>query len=286
MIDTNKLFEQYVKRWIQDNADRLASENLDMDMLYPEIYASFNDTIFSELGNKTPRQYFSEIENPTILFEMAKPYFEQRKELPQLLEMRLRTLGKEEEDAFIVRLLTGNLEERLFAAQMLAAMRSEKAFESFAELIQNAKESDELVEMALEGVVAMGKKKRKQLLEAYDNAKGYAKDCFLEALSHIGGKGVRERLLQELRLRENIPFVAQCLARLDDKEVILELKEMLLDDTLTYFEYTAIKEAIENLDNSVLDDKEFVNDADYIYLSNFEPQIGLPDEDEEEPHEH
>jgi hypothetical protein len=72
------------------------------------------------------------------------------------------------------------------------------------------------------------------------------------------------------RRRDQRAFYATCLAKLYNKRALDILREGMTDPTLGYYEYLAMRDAIEALGGEVDIVKEFTGDSDYEFMKEYE----------------
>ena len=278
MIDFDALFHQYVMKWIKQHPELMEDESVEIEEYYPEILLAWGDTAEEALGGRTPREYFAQIEDAEELCQLAWDYRKHGHEIPQFLEQRIIDM-KEDAAPYLMKMLQeGEETAQVSAAEMLNSMGSLLPVDIYIALVQKAEESTDLLEDCIQGLINMGEIVRERIIAAFDQSKGYSRQCFMDIMSYLGGEGVLERLLMELRREENVPLAAKCLEHLGDPRALPELKRMLEDDFRSYYEYKALKEAVEDLDMSVLDEKEFELDADYRFIAEHPMEFGENDE--------
>lgn len=112
-----------------------------------------------------------------------------------------------------------------------------------------------------------------ELIAAYEKAKNdYVSDCLLDILCDVSfDERVYQFAIEKFLYSDGCrAFYASCLGKLGNPDAMQYLEEALREDDTGYYDYIAIKNAIEELGGEVTIDRDFSGDRDYECLKHLE----------------
>lgn len=268
LIDFEKLLKQYVAEWIGKNASRI--ENVqELDDFYAEIFQGFENQPFEELGKLTPAEYFNTIHNAKDLITMAVAYIDNGMETPAILDRRIADLKLYKELLHLLK--SAEQKHRVYAVGVLSRLPvNGYIVDALIDVIKQGRQ-DEVTDECVMMLMDIDSHEALKLERAFDGSDGYARDCFMDLIAHHKTPNAFDKLLLSLKTADDLSFAAQCLGRLGDERAIKPLKDMLENSGLSYYEHTAIREALEDISMTVLHRRDFTGDRDYEAVANWAP---------------
>ena len=89
------------------------------------------------------------------------------------------------------------------------------------------------------------------------------------------GEAKLEILLEEFSAPEaDLAFLAECLGRLGDEGALDSLRAAIADDSIEYYEFRELRNAIEAIGGEEIPDRDFSGDALYDYLATAQEENG------------
>lgn len=227
------------------------------------------------LNNKTVDEYFAQFERPEQLAAMFIEYLvasynapdvlickmiDRKEDVYPLLVFALKQFfdgGKDKENiciniiTFFIEALTGHPLD-LYLSKLKNTFEQSDLSELIVDCFKES--SDEFVD---------------KLLDAYyQTDEIYVKMCLIDIISYFPGdeqivEMIGNRLLMD---DDNMAFLANCLARQSSDLALDFLIRALNKPELSYYDYSAIKDAVEALGEEVDVDRAFDGDHDYEKL--------------------
>ena len=264
MIDFSACFARWVKGQIQPGRKLSPQE---YDELAATLYEQWLRTPQEEMSGRAPAAYFDAFDGDALVdallayardgFFIPGPLCDALGNNPACAQKLLNTLDEpltpaqnmavlerlsELQEARMVepclRMITGEDDQKADqAAQALLAFGNPAAERAMA-LLQTASFSDSVTDRLADIVASMG---------AFEGA--------YEALSRLF-----------LRQRDARAFYAQCLAKMGDERALALMKDAAQEPDLSYFDFMAIRDAVEALGGTLAESRDFSSDKDYITL--------------------
>ncbi len=268
MIDFEAKFTEYLKAYEKKHS--VSDEQL--EEIVPDLYLSWLDSPKEWLKGKSPVDYFAGF-NAAALIELLGKYIISEVTLPGALLNRIADT-KKETYPYLINLLTkyeGEKQNKIkhTIVRLIEEMDFAHPYEYYIEAISQADEKNDFTESAAEELKNSGGKYQEQIIAAYEQAKNnYISDCLLDILCDIGAdKRVYQFALDKFLFSESgRAFYASCLGKLGYADAVPYLEEALRENNIGYFDYTAIKDAVEELGGEVTIDRDFSGDSDYESL--------------------
>ena len=268
MIDFEAKFAEYLKGY--EKKQSVSDERL--EEVVPELYLSWLDSPKDWLKGKSPVGYFSDFSAPSLI-ELLGKYIISDVTLPGVLLNRIADT-KKETYPYLIKLLTkyeGEKQNKIkhIIVRLIEEMDFAHPYEYYIEAISEADEKSEFTESAAEELKNSGGKYQEQIIDAYEKAKNnYVSDCLLDILCDISNdRRVYQFALDKFLYSESgRAFYASCLGKLGYADAMPYLEEALRENNIGYFDYTAIKNAVEELGGEVTIDRDFSGDSDFESL--------------------
>jgi hypothetical protein len=272
LIDFESRFKAYLAAY-------RGKHELDEDMMEeiaPELYLRWIEAPMDELGGKSPCEYFDGISGADLIMLLGQYFFSDYK-IPGLLLGRISD-APEETYPFVISLMKNYTGERSDAfrallVEIIEEMEMPHPYDYDIDVIAGETEGIDFSEACVEALKASGDAQRDMLMAAFEQARQqYAQDCFLDILSDMPfDERVYNFALERFLYSEGKrAFYASCLGKLGSESALPHLEAALRQDSLTYFDYTAIKNAFEALGGEVDIERDFTGDKDYDALANRE----------------
>ena len=268
MIDFKLKFAQYISEYEKEHAN--FEEHI--EDLAPYLYLEWLKSPQDWLDGKSPNEYFEGFDAQALI-KLLGEYIFSGISMPGALLDRIADT-REETYPYLINLLKhykGDQEDKLKTAivRLIEEMDFAHPYEYYLESISNAVVKSDFTESAAEELKNTGTKYLESLIKAYEQAKNqYVSDCLLDVLCDVS----QDRRIYQFALDKflysssNRAFYASCLGKLGYDDALTYLEEALREDIIGYFDYTAIKNAIEELGGEVTIDRDFTGDSDYESL--------------------
>ncbi len=275
-IDFAKEFKRHLQKWCEANntINETAEDIIDKEL---EEYENWLKTPQPWLNGKTPDTYFDDIKDANKATLLLTQYIIKGMAVPEPLENRIIELKETLYPAFLYVLqnfgqgvkkeISDKLKEKII--EYIAVMQKPHPYKLYINWINNAKKSGSLTEKAAEMLLNAADIEKENIIKAYLTAKNeYASDVFLDILSNCAGdvRIVKFTIEKFINSKDKKAFYANCLGKLGDGGAISYLYEAIGDKTLGYYDYTAIKYAIEELGGTVDNERDFTGDNDFEKL--------------------
>lgn len=275
-IDFEKKFKAHILAWSEKNLTGDEEED-EVEQRELEEYGRWLDTPKSWLNGKTPKGYFEAVKDANTAVKLFAEYMFAGISVPALLINRMIEMKEEVYPALLFVLKSEEIEgkEALHMKakiiSLITEMKKPHPYELYIGWIQAAKEKSELPEEAAEALAGVGIEHKELVIGAYRNAESvYAAECFVDILSNYPGDARIVDIAIDcfVASRDKKAFYANCLGKLNDAGALQYLYEALDDPELSYYDYTAVKYAIEELGGFVDIDRDFTGDPDFEKLKN------------------
>lgn len=272
MIDFEGKFAAYLHEYAKKK--ELNDEKLDQEV--PELYLEWLDTPKKWLKGKTPVEHFKSYE-ASELIEQLGGYIMSGVTLPGPLLNQIADT-KQETYPYLINLLKNYEGEKACRikhtiVRLIEEMDLAHPYEYYIEVISTADDQDDFVENVAEELKNCGDRLVDELITAYEKAKNdYVSDCLLDILCDVSfNERVYQFALEKFLYSDrNRAFYASCLGKLSNQKAMPYLEDSLKEDDLGYYDYIAIKNAIEELGGEVTIDRDFTGDRDYECLKHLE----------------
>ncbi len=269
-IDFETKFSVYLKEYTFEND----VDDEKLDDIVPELYLAWLDAPKDWLGGKTPKQFFQTL-SAVELIDMLGQYIFSDITLPGPLLNRIADT-KEETYPFLIALLKNyngenNDEIKKTVVRLIEEMDMARPYTMYIEAVATSDKQNDYAEVCADELKNAGKDMLEDIIAAYETAaSAYAADCFLDILTDMPyDERVYEFALEKFLYSDaQRAFYAICLGKLGNEKAIPYLEEALKNDAITYYEYIAIKNALEELGGEVEIERDFSGDKDYESLKN------------------
>lgn len=265
-------FESRFRDYLADYREKHEIAEDVLDEIVPELYLRWLEKPMDELGGKSPCGYFDDISGTDLVMQLGQ-YFFSDLQIPGALMNRIADT-KEETFPFVHSLLQNYEGERgdefrAILVQLIEEMEMPHPFEYYISVIAGAVEGSDFSEACVDALKTSGSSVKEMLVEAFENASSeYAADCFLDILADLPyEERVYTYVLDKfVSSADKHAFYASCLGKLGNEKALPYMEEALRQDSLTYFEYISIKNALEELGGEVDIERDFTGDKDYEAL--------------------
>lgn len=269
--------------WCQKHPEVAADEDK-LEQIFPRQYEKWYASPKSWLDNKSPNQYFEEIEDAQIYASMFVSYLEQDIEIPEpLIDCMLHHKEKIYPILRNILLIDGtkdigseDLDDvRAHIIPLISEMEMPHPFDRYVSLLRDAEDVGPLTQelsLILEDPDDLADTRTK-LIDAYSTATPVGKEYILDLL--CGYPDADEAAYQLLREEfhngemENA-YLCMLAGKLGDERFLPTLRDIMTHEAHDYFTYTAVKNAIEQISGEILPDKDFSGDPDYDLLAQYE----------------
>jgi len=271
MIDFEGKFREYLHAYAKQHV--LNDEELDEKA--PDLYLKWLETPMKWLDGVSPVDYFKSFEAHELI-EQLGGYIIGKVTLPGALLNQIADT-KQETYPYLTALLTkyegeAAVKIKTTIVRLIEEMDMAHPYEYYIEMIEAAYEKDDFIESAAQELKNSGSEYLESLILAYGRAKNaYVGDCILDILCDISfDERVYQFALDKFLYSETgRAFYASCLGKLGNAGAVPYLEESLQDDDTGYYDYMAIKNALEELGSEVTIDRDFSGDRDYESLKNY-----------------
>lgn len=272
-IDFDAKFRLHIDK-ILEGMDKNEDEIAKLEESVPDLYIEWLDTPQDFLQGRSPNAFFYE-KDAKSLIALLQDYFEAGMELPEPLLNAIPT--KEDEAAPLLLKMAQEVDQRftdadtkehvlVVAIDMLTEMETNIHKQLCLDIIAHMEGPDELSDTADDALFFMGEEEVKepllQLLNATDNV--HCARCCADILSEYEDERIYEKLVDLFHEdREGRVVLAAILGKYGSESAVPVLLGALEDPGLTYYEYTAIKNAAEELGADGIPEIAFDGDKDY-----------------------
>ena len=264
IYDFDAKFFDYCRTWMALHPGLTEKQVEDS---YNEIMLSWLNAPAKWLDGVCPGEYFTRYTDPKDLLKLLQEYDKRDIGLPEPLYSRIVQLGEACAQG-LVKLASNEDAPETLRATAIALLRdigtdAPKAL--FVDMVANAREANELSEMASEILAQQGGDVVEELVGRYDEASDYARLLILDiACNYPGHADVRTKIEMLLRTDPSArPYYASLLGKLGDPEALPLLKDALQWTDLTYLDYIEVRNAVEALGGDPGEERTFYGDPDY-----------------------
>ena len=268
LIDFEKNFAEYLKEYVRDR--QLCDD--EMEEMAPDIYLEWLESPQSWLMGLSPNAYFLNMDAITLI-KLLGQYLLSDISLPSPLLNRISDMRNETYPLLISLLenYEGEREDSIRRAivRLIEEMDMCHPYEYYIEVISQSENKNDFTETCADELRDAGIELLEPVMAAYEQAAtSYAMDCFLDILTDMPYDErtynyAMERFLFEDKQKA---FYANCLGKIGNAKAIPALEEALRQEILKYYDYVAIRNALEELGGEVDIERDFSGDTDYESL--------------------
>ncbi len=264
MIDFQATFAAWLRKQIADNP---IEAQQDIDELARQMYDTWLDTPQDEFDGSTPGDYFYSFAPKELVDELME-YVNNHVSIPDPLCDAINDCGKCAE--FLLEMLNQPLTDAQNQAvlERLSEMQAEEMLDPC--MRQIVEDNDTKADQAVQAVMLFGQLAAKLARDSYQE--GGHSDKVTDRLADIVAscgpcEGGLEMLCELFEKREDArAFYAQCLAKTGDERALPVLIQTSDLPQLSYYDYTAIRDTVEELGGELEHEREFSGDKDYMTL--------------------
>lgn len=271
IIDFDRHFYEYAAKWVAAHPGLTEQQ---IDESYNVMMREWVSQSADWLDGATPEHYFDAIDDPDALIALVCGYADQNINLPEPLYARIVSMGASCEAQLAAIVADADRKEvlRAEALGMLRDMNSRAADDTLIRLVTTCEEANELADMAADVLADRAYDVADALLNAYGDAPAVAQNMILDICVNAPGDArIFTYLVHKLRNDpEQRAMNAALLEKLGDERAIEPLKQMLSLFDLTYFDYLALRDAVESLGGDAGEERTFYGDPDYEALRNLQ----------------
>lgn len=270
LIDFEQRFSEYLNTYIHDHH----IDDDSMEDFGSDLYLDWLDMPQGWLEGKSPNDYFASMD-ALMLIKTLGQYMLSGMTLPGPLLNRIAD-NREETYPLLVSLLknyNGENEDKIktVVVRLIEEMDMAHPYDYYIEVIAQSIEQSDFSEACADELRDAGPEYLEPVINAFEQAQNtYATDCFLDILTDMPydertyGYAMERFLLSDTQKA----FYANCLGKIGDSRALPVLEEALRQENLRYFDYVAIKNALEELGGEVEIERDFSGDDDYESLIN------------------
>ncbi len=272
LINFEKKFSEYLDAYIHDN--RIGKDV--MEDVVPDIYLNWLDTPQSWLNDVSPNAYFAAMDAVSMIKTLGH-YMLSDLTLPGPLLNRIAD-SRNEAYPLLISLLknySGENEDKLrtVVVRLIEEMDMDHPYDYYIDVISKAVEQSDFSEACADELRDAGPEYVEAVLAAFERAEHpYARDCFLDILTDMPydertyGYVMERFLLSDTQKA----FYANCLGKIGNPTALPALEDAIRQENLRYFDYIAIRNALEELGGDVDIERDFTGDNDYDSLIDLE----------------
>lgn len=261
VIDTDKLFDDYISDYVYKNIGKVKPEEIENQM--PVLYEKFGDEPLKELDGKTPNAYYSSF-TAKELISCLKSHVEGGVPTSDFLLMAILKADGAEVEIVKELLIDSEEEFTLYLMNILSDLNSDKAYSRYMEFILSDY-PESIKELATESLAQNPDLVKKSIVENFDGADALTKARFSEILSGASRDDkVFEILINQfLNNPKEIPIYAGYLAKYGDERALAFLETATLNEKLSYADFEELRFAIEALGGEVKVSRDFTKDKTF-----------------------
>lgn len=271
IIDFDRHFYEYAAKWVAAHPGLTEQQ---IDESYNVMMREWVSRSADWLDGAAPEHYFDAVTDPAELIDLICGYADQNINLPEPLYARIVSMG-EQCDKQLAAIAADDTKKEVLRAEalgMLRDMNSRAADDALIRMVVTCEETGELADMAADILSDRAREVADALLSAYPDAPAIAQNMILDiCVNAPGDERIFTYLVQKLRNDpEQRAMNAALLEKLGDERAIEPLKQMLSLFDLTYFDYLALRDAVESLGGDAGEERTFYGDPDYEALRNLQ----------------
>ncbi|MFA5676055.1 MAG: hypothetical protein WDA65_05980 [Christensenellales bacterium] len=267
MIDFEQKFKEYIQSRIVNLNER------EIDILVPKLYMSWLDTPADWLDSKSPNAYFSQMEAAELIKNLGE-YLLAGVNAPGPLLCSIADRNKQTYPLLVSLLINydGEREDALKYAivRLIEEMDFKHPYAYYIDVIKTADEANDFTEICAEELKNAGQQYFDESFKAYKEVNTpYAADCFLDILCDMPfDERVYDCVLERfLYCEDGKAFYASLLGKLGEEKAIPYLSDALRLEGIKYYDYIAVKNALEALGSENDIERDFSGDKDYEKLA-------------------
>lgn len=278
LIDFEKKLQDYLQEKLADFEYKEDMTGEELDDIIDGKTSEWMNTTMEWLGGKTPITYFSDFDEQALV-KMFIEYLAKNGAAPDGLLLAMDE--KKDINKLLVYALEqfalANIEENEKIICGILSYVSETAeelpYDKFFNILCKYKFEDDFFNMLAEEMKNAGENYRKAVIEEYYNTDIlFKKLCYIDILAEYGPNEEVYDIISNafIMYEENRAFLAMCLCKMEDPEAIGILKEAISSSEISFYDFSAIRDAIEYLGGDVEVEREFDGDIDFEILRNSE----------------
>jgi len=268
MFDFEKKFSEHLAAFIED--EDLSDEEI--EEMIPELYEKWLETPADWLCGKAPGSYYKDYAPAKLAEEMGKYVFSGMA-VPEILIDGIFE-KKEAVYPYLISLLLNyegekSAELKTAVVNLIGELGLAHPYEYYIGVISGSTEPGDFPEACATELKETQGMYVDRLIEAYESAESaYASDCFLDILSGLPyDERTYSYALEKFLFSESKKeFYASCLGKLGNPDALPFLEEEISRGDISYYEYEALRNAIEELGGEVTGERDFEGDKDYESL--------------------
>jgi len=272
LIDFGHKFAHYLDAYIQNHH----IEEDELDDITPDLYLEWLDMPQDWLNGVSPNAYFREMD-PVTLVKTLGQYMLSDITLPGPLLNRIADL-REDTYPLLISLLknySGENEDKIrtIVVKLIEEMDMEHPYLYYIDMIAQTCEKNEFSEACVDELRNAGPEYLETVMNAFEQAQNaYAMDCFLDILTDLPyDERTYNYVIERFLLSDSQKaFYAQCLGKIGNPQALPSLEEALRQEDIRYFDYMAIRNALEELGGEADIERDFTGDKDYDSLIDLE----------------
>lgn len=263
-IDFHALYRAFLQRQAEDFKGKKQEE---LDEIATQLYDTWLETPNEALFGKAPQHYFDDFADQALI-DALLDYTDARMQLPDpLLDELVRRA--QTTAPMLCALLDAPMDEKRTEAVLglLNEMQYAPMLAPCLALVLGEREVQ--AEQAAQAMMPFGEQAAAMALRALMAQERPAVcDRLADIVSSCGPvEGARETLTELFQTRPDArAFYAHCLSKLGDPAVVDMLMDAMNEPNLSYYDYLALREAVEELGEVIDIERAFEADADYIHM--------------------
>lgn len=263
-VDFQALYRAYLQRRAAEFEGKKQEE---LDELATQLYEAWLQAPNEALFGKAPQHYFDDFGDEALI-DALLDYADARMQPPDpLLDELVRRADTTA--PLLCALLDAPMDEKRTEAVLglLSEMQYAPMLPACLQLVLGAREVQ--AEQAAQAMMPFGAQAAELALRALPaQQRPEVCDRLADIVSSCGPvEGAREALIELFYTRPDArAFYAHCLSKLGDPSVVDMLMQEMNAPHLTYYDYLALRDAVEALGEVIEIEREFEADADYIRM--------------------
>ncbi len=261
VIDVDQLFDDYISNFVYKNIGKVKPEEIENKI--PELYVKFGDEKLSELGGKTPNEYYKAYSGEDLL-ECLKAHLDKGVAVSDFL-CEAVTCRAENEDALINALDEECSEEfTLYVMNMLSDIDSTKCVNKYLQMIL-WDYSEVIKELATEYLRDRAETVKEEVLSQYNDCDLKVREYLTEILAGCKKDDrVFDILIAEFAKHpDEIPLYAGYLAKYGDERALPFLMAEIEKEKISYADFEELRFAIEALGGEYDKIRDFKSDKTF-----------------------
>ena len=263
MIDFDKLFNDYLHKWIEKHKDSMTADEMENEIT--GVFDEWQNSACKEIGNKSPREYFDSKTDGELLSELIE--YSSVSGAPAILLDTITDRGCADG---LIALINGKYEPqvKIQALNLLNEESAEMPLDKCLEFARDESGDEGLRELAVEILCDNADAVKDKIFALLPTASLKQKGIFAEILVQAGKDDRTFDLLVEmLEKGDNLALYASFLGKYGDERAARYLYKKL--DDCNYADYMEVRNAIEQLGGVVDEEyRDFADDPYYQALKN------------------